>query len=205
MTTSEQQHDLATLAAVAATLNVAEVRYWVMGGWAVDLHVGRVTRPHSDIDLAVVLDDRPALHRAVARNGFTPTEQIGPGIEWFSGRRRLEGTSVQATADGSYVTPGYEAWPYAAGALGTDTVSLHGVEVAVMSVDGLLDTKQSWQTHMQEPPRPHDLVDIEALRAVARTRASAPPRAQSAPKLADSIDASSTPSRSRMVASTVSS
>jgi hypothetical protein len=29
------------------------IDYWLFGGWAVDFHVGRVTRDHADVDFAV--------------------------------------------------------------------------------------------------------------------------------------------------------
>jgi len=34
-------------------LNRQRTDYWIFGGWAVDLHLGRVTRDHADIDVAV--------------------------------------------------------------------------------------------------------------------------------------------------------
>jgi hypothetical protein len=35
--------------------------WWVAGGWALDLHLGRETRAHADIDLAIVRGDEVAL------------------------------------------------------------------------------------------------------------------------------------------------
>jgi len=39
------------------------IEYWLFGGWAVDFHAGKVTRPHDDLDLAV-LSRRSARSRA---------------------------------------------------------------------------------------------------------------------------------------------
>src|SRR5215204_4438711 len=44
---------LAALAELDALLAGHGIRYWMFGGWAVDLHAGRVTREHGDIDSAV--------------------------------------------------------------------------------------------------------------------------------------------------------
>src|SRR4051794_20955912 len=33
------------------------IEYWLFGGWAVDFHVGTITRPHGIVDLAIWLDD----------------------------------------------------------------------------------------------------------------------------------------------------
>lgn len=37
--------------------------WWVAGGWAIDLHLGRQTREHEDLDLAVLREDEHALRR----------------------------------------------------------------------------------------------------------------------------------------------
>jgi hypothetical protein len=49
---------------VAAILG--SFRSWVVaGGWALDLAIGRVTRPHADVDVAVFRDDQAALRAAL--------------------------------------------------------------------------------------------------------------------------------------------
>jgi Aminoglycoside-2''-adenylyltransferase len=37
------------------------VRWAVAGGWAVDLHLGRITRPHDDLEVSVAADDARAV------------------------------------------------------------------------------------------------------------------------------------------------
>lgn len=37
--------------------------WWIAGGWAIDLFLGRQTRAHGDIDLAVLRGDQPRLQR----------------------------------------------------------------------------------------------------------------------------------------------
>jgi hypothetical protein len=36
------------------------------GGWAIDLFLGVETRPHADVDIAILRDDQAALHRVLA-------------------------------------------------------------------------------------------------------------------------------------------
>jgi ribosomal protein S18 acetylase RimI-like enzyme len=52
---------------VAAVLAGIAVPWAIAGGWAVDLHLGRPTRPHEDIEIAIPRADFPVLRRALAR------------------------------------------------------------------------------------------------------------------------------------------
>ena len=65
------------------------------------------------------------------------------------------------------VTPGFEHGPYVTGVLlDASPVLVDAVEVPILSVAVLVDTKQHWQEYIGEPMRPHDRVDLDALRAL---------------------------------------
>lgn len=51
--------------AVADALASLRAPWAVAGGWALDLALGRVTRPHADVDVAVFRDDQAALRPAL--------------------------------------------------------------------------------------------------------------------------------------------
>ncbi len=62
-------------------------RWWVAGGWAIDLYVGEETRPHGDLDVAMLRGDQAQLARllpewdiCVAHDG-TLTPWLGDLIE----------------------------------------------------------------------------------------------------------------------------
>jgi Aminoglycoside-2''-adenylyltransferase len=65
------------------------------GGWAIDLHLGRVTRAHHDIDVLVMRRDHLALHKALKQfslkkiiphpDGMPPN--LGTITEWHLGER----------------------------------------------------------------------------------------------------------------------
>ncbi len=167
-TAAEVAEQQALLVALAATLNGVPVHYWLMGGWAVDVHLGRITRRHSDIDFAVLLTDRDAVTEALRTHGLVAVPGAEPAGEFFDGGPcRVEITYLTETAGGEVVTPGFEHWPYVSGALQAGAVRIHGVEVPVLSIAALIDTKEHWQDHVGEPMRPHDRLDLAALRALS--------------------------------------
>jgi hypothetical protein len=65
-----ETRQLSDIAEVGSLLDRAGLDYWLFGGWAVDFYVGKVTRGHGDIDLAVWLKDGPALSGLLATHGW---------------------------------------------------------------------------------------------------------------------------------------
>ena len=66
--------------------------WWVAGGWAIDLFLGRTTREHADIDIAILRSDQPAMARAlagwdiqVAADGVLTPWRAG---DWLEGGQR---------------------------------------------------------------------------------------------------------------------
>jgi hypothetical protein len=58
----------------------------VAGGWAVDLYLGRPTRPHADLDLAILRGDQQRLHAHLA--GWTLRKAVdGTLLPWDPGER----------------------------------------------------------------------------------------------------------------------
>jgi hypothetical protein len=47
-------------------LSRAAMPWWIAGGWAIDLFLGRKTRDHGDCDIAIRRSDQPALAEALA-------------------------------------------------------------------------------------------------------------------------------------------
>lgn len=44
------------------------VRWWIAGGWALDLHLGRQTRPHEDLDVGILYRDHLVVQRHLGRD-----------------------------------------------------------------------------------------------------------------------------------------
>jgi hypothetical protein len=54
----------------------------VAGGWALDLFLGRVTRAHSDVELAILRPDQSRLHSQFEGWAFTVSVPDGQGGHW---------------------------------------------------------------------------------------------------------------------------
>jgi Aminoglycoside-2''-adenylyltransferase len=61
---------LRILRELEAILGSARIRFWLRGGWALDFHLGRVTRAHADIDVITWLWHRRRLSKALESSGF---------------------------------------------------------------------------------------------------------------------------------------
>jgi lincosamide nucleotidyltransferase A/C/D/E len=46
--------------------------FWTDGGWGVDALLGEHIRPHSDLDIAVKLDDLPAFALLLQTQAYSP-------------------------------------------------------------------------------------------------------------------------------------
>jgi lincosamide nucleotidyltransferase A/C/D/E len=64
--------------AVLQRLQSAGIRVWVDGGWGVDALIGRQTRPHQDLDLALELGDVRQAVEVLRETGFRMYEEELP-------------------------------------------------------------------------------------------------------------------------------
>lgn len=56
-------------------LAAAGVQVWLDGGWGVDALLGRISRPHYDLDLVLRLDDLARAVELLVGDGFVVTEE----------------------------------------------------------------------------------------------------------------------------------
>jgi hypothetical protein len=69
------------------------VQWWIAGGWATDLFLGRVTREHRDVDLLVLDRDQDRL-RELWRQGSLLRRHKGEFVEWPEGDRLVPGADL---------------------------------------------------------------------------------------------------------------
>ena len=65
---------------VVDRLRAAGVMVWLDGGWGVDALLGRVTRPHRDLDVVLDRDGCDAARAALAEVGFRHDPTVTPGL-----------------------------------------------------------------------------------------------------------------------------
>jgi lincosamide nucleotidyltransferase A/C/D/E len=149
--------------AVLDALADAGCRAWVAGGWGVDALVGRQTRPHRDLDLALTAPHEPAALDALEALGFSVETDWRPiRVELAAaGARRVDlhpvvfdaaGHGHQADLDG-----GHFDYPRDAFAHG----SIAGRTVACLSL------QQQVRFHTGYEPREVDPHDIALLHRLA--------------------------------------
>jgi hypothetical protein len=145
------------------------IDYWVFGGWAVDLHAGRLTRPHADIDVAVFLSDLGRIDELLSQAGWHHTPQTGEDgyTQYVHEAARLDLAYLVRDDDGIAYTPiesGRGDWPF--DAFGNDVADLLGVRARVVSLSSLLSDKS--EERSDPSTRAKDRADVAVLARVAR-------------------------------------
>jgi hypothetical protein len=159
---------LSMVGSASDALDGAGLEHWFFGGWAVDLWVGRLTRPHEDIDVLVWRRDEKRIHEVLQGAGWvhTPTAEDLVGTNYARGGYELQLTFVVPGAEGGVVVPVPEQpMVVSSGPLAFARRSLGDVSVRVLTLEMMLAIKVT--------PRPDevgggkDRPDLAVLRSVA--------------------------------------
>jgi lincosamide nucleotidyltransferase A/C/D/E len=144
-------------------LHSAGFSAWIAGGWAVDAALGRQTRPHGDVDLAVDANQLGAVRRFLLDLGFRVT------TDWLPARLEMTAEDgrcvdlhpVTFEANGSGVQSGRQGEPdfrYAAEAFSSGSIC--GRLVPCLSVEQQLLFREGYEL------RDVDRLDLSVLRMV---------------------------------------
>ncbi len=144
-------------------LEAIDVAIWIDGGWAVDAVLGRQTRPHNDLDIAIEARDLPALREFLERQGYRdlPTEDSSSWnfvLADVSGRKIDVHVVVLDEDRGVWGEP-RDGIAYPAGSL-TGQGLIDDTPVRCVRADVLFQFKTSY------PPRAIDRQDVQALAAL---------------------------------------
>jgi hypothetical protein len=135
---------LQTIGWLQTLFAVQGIEYWLFGGWAVDFHVGRVTRDHTDVDVAVWQADLARIRVLLEAQGWVHAPE--PGEDGYTGyeRRdiRLELAFLACDEAGTVYTPlvaGRGDWPV--GSFGDTQAEVDGVRAHVVDLASLIEDK----------------------------------------------------------------
>jgi hypothetical protein len=155
---------LAALAELDLLLRRYDVAYWIFGGWPVDFHAGRVTREHSDIDIAIWSEDRARLATLLRDCAWAHRPDVGEdGYTCYERNDvRLEVAFLARDEQGDIYTPlsdGRGEWP--SDSFGDAVAELLGVHVRVVGRDSLIADKSIVRSDVVTAAK--DRADIAAL------------------------------------------
>ena len=144
-------------------LAAAGVDIWIDGGWAVDALVGRQTRSHADLDIAIEEKRVEDLLRLLALRGYMQVPSSDASRWNFvvadeAGRRIDIHVVVLDDVLGAH-GPARDGIAYPAGSL-TGQGIVEGAPVRCVDAHILLQFKTSY------PPRAIDRLDVQALAAL---------------------------------------
>lgn len=163
------QRQIAAISECVSAAGEAGIDLWLRGGWAVDFLIGRLSRPHEDVDFYLRAVDVDGLPELLGARGYTdvttaPREQQRDfereGVELsFALVRELDDGRV-VVAGGPYAD---SEWP--TGMLDGPIGELAGIRCAVISVAAQIEIKEMTPVWIPgRPRRQKDLDDIDLLR-----------------------------------------
>lgn len=80
-------------------------RYWIAGGWALDLYAGRITRPHHDLDVLVLASDLDCLAQTFTTRPQIRYPETGEQRPWEVGEILEPGPQALVFPDGQTPCP----------------------------------------------------------------------------------------------------
>jgi lincosamide nucleotidyltransferase A/C/D/E len=141
----------------------AGIPVWIDGGWAVDALLGRQTRSHSDLDIALEVRHAGAARNVLERLGFSDVID-GDTKPWNFVLAHEDGRSVDfhlflldASGNGVY-GPAEDNDIYPAQTL-SGRGSLDGLPVRCLSPEGLI----AFRAEYPHPPRDRDFQDVHTI------------------------------------------
>jgi hypothetical protein len=148
------------------------IECWLRGGWALDFLLGRITRPHADIDLFIWAADAPRLLGALKQHGYE--EFSGPPPEQqrnlTKAGEELHVTLLERNEFGVVTAGGRWAdSPWPDGMLDGPVGRVGSVRCRVISARSQLWAKEEVPKALGHAQREHDPADIALLRQALRT------------------------------------
>jgi len=155
---------LDAIAEVGKLLEQAGFEHWLFGGWAVDFHVGHVTREHFDVDFAVLASNAGEAARLLEASGWVhapePDEDGGTGYERDG--VRVELTFLVRDEDGAVrIRLRRGDVMFAGGPIAHELLDLDDRRCRVIDASALTRTKSVRRDDAEDQAK--DMADLAAL------------------------------------------
>jgi hypothetical protein len=158
------------LRGVADALNRERIRFWLRGGWAVDFHLGYITRVHDDIDAVTWHRHRRRIREVLEATGFEALPSPNPKTQLVLAKDGQEVSFLLVARHGSQVVvPGLERWPFPRGAFGDVVKDLDDLRCRVLPASALLYEKEHHREWSGRSLRPKDVESIRLLYELVRS------------------------------------
>lgn len=132
---------LALLGEIGAALAARRIRFWLRGGWAVDFLLGRVGRPHADLDLVLWARHRRRAERALLDAGFRPVREAPVQTDLCKDGQDVSLVFLTRAPGGAITAHGIPGWTWRPDALPRRPRRLHGIAARVVDPRQLLAEK----------------------------------------------------------------
>ncbi|MEV6598281.1 aminoglycoside adenylyltransferase [Actinoplanes sp. NPDC051346] len=152
------------------------VEVWLRGGWAMDFFLGRVTRPHRDVDWFAWASDADRLVQVLTERGYDllPQPPHDQQLDFVRGELDLSFALIARDGSGRVVVPSgpWAGEPWPDGMLDWPTGGLGDLRCPIISPYAQIEIKKMMPVWVPGlPRRPKDAEDIALIEA-ALTSAS---------------------------------
>lgn len=97
--------------------------FWLRGGWAIDIILGKITRPHSDVDLVALVDDRIQLEQALVVAWFRKIPISEYQTDFLKNNVDVSLIFVTRSKEGQFIPTDISGWIGRSDALSTQTIA----------------------------------------------------------------------------------
>ncbi|MFC0503236.1 nucleotidyltransferase domain-containing protein [Micromonospora costi] len=150
------ERQLESIDEVVEVAGGAGVEVWLRGGWAMDFHLGRVTRPHVDVDWYCWRADAPRLAALLTARGWRPDPRMPAEVQLDLFRGEVEVSFAYLARDTARrVTVGAGPWagtPLPAGMLDAPPGRIDRRSAPVISLTAQIEFKEMYPVWMPERP-----------------------------------------------------
>lgn len=125
------------------------IEFWLRGGWAIDFLLGKITRPHDDIDLVTWIKNRERLEDELGRAGYEKTfvkgEFCDRQSDFYKGNVEITFSYITLTHDENLIMNELPEWIWRTDSLLEQTFVLNGISAKVLNPKQLLEEKKVYE------------------------------------------------------------